>query len=133
MRYNKDMLIVGILSWWYTVGWRQRVIRLREGFNGAADYFSLDLLIRTLFSPFRQISVGKVDGALGVRLRALVDRIISRCIGAMIRLFMIVMGSISLLGYILFSTSMLVIWAIIPIAPVIGVVLFVVGWIPWKL
>lgn len=127
------MVIVGILSWWYTVGWRQRITRLREGFDGAADYFSLDLLIQTLFSPFRQISVGRVDGPMEVRLRALVDRIISRCIGAMIRLSMIVMGSITLLGYILLSTSMLIIWAIVPIAPIIGVVLFVAGWIPWKL
>lgn len=127
------MLIVGILSWWYTVGWQQRITRLREGFSGAADYFSLDLLLRTLFSPFRQISVGKVDGPLGVRLQALVDRILSRCIGAMIRLFMVIVGSISLLGYLIFGGGMLIVWALIPIAPLVGFLLFVLGWVPWKL
>jgi hypothetical protein len=127
------MLIVGILSWWYTVGWQQRIVKLREGFNGAADYFSLDLLLRTLFSPFRQISVGRVDGPLGVRLQALVDRILSRCIGAMIRLFMIIVGTLSLLAYLLLGGIMLVVWAAIPFLPVVGFLLFVVDWVPWKL
>jgi hypothetical protein len=127
------MLIVGILSWWYTVGWQQRIVKLREGFSGAADYFSLDLLLRTLFSPFRQISVGRVDGSLGVRLQAFIDRILSRCIGALIRLFMIVVGSFSLLVYLLFGCVMLAAWAIVPIAPIVGFFLWIVGWVPWKL
>jgi len=127
------MLIVGLLSWWYTAGWRQRVTRLHEKFDETADYFSLDLLVRTLFSPFRQISVGKVNGPLGVKLRALIDRIISRCIGAMIRIVMLVIGSLSLVAYMVIGGAMLIIWAVIPLFPILGIILFASGWIPWKL
>ena len=127
------MLIVGLLSWWYTVGWRQRAARLHEKFDETADYFSLDLLIRTLFSPFRQISAGRVNGPLGVRLRALVDRIISRCIGAMIRIFMLVVGSLYLTGCMLLGGLMLAVWALIPLLPVLGIILFAIGWMPWRI
>ena len=127
------MFIVGLLGWWYGRGWAQRVSRLREKLLNTLDYFSIDLLLRTFFSPFRQISAGKVRGPLGVQMRALLDRIISRVIGAMIRLTMIIIGSVFIVLYALFGVLMVVLWGAIPIAPIIGIVLFMSGWIPWSL
>ena len=49
------------------------------------DYFSIDLLVRTWFAPFRQISAGAVDGPIGVQIRAFFDRLISRTIGGIVR------------------------------------------------
>ncbi|MET0979649.1 MAG: hypothetical protein ABWX90_00140, partial [Candidatus Saccharimonadales bacterium] len=60
------MFVIGTLSWWYGAGWRQRLAMLRERLANTIDYFSIDLLARTLFSPFRQISAGKVNGPIGV-------------------------------------------------------------------
>lgn len=82
------MFIVGLLSWWYGAGWVAEAKRVRERIASTADYFSIDLLVKTLFSPFRQISAGKVNGPLGVKWRAFVDRLISRCIGALIERFL---------------------------------------------
>jgi hypothetical protein len=125
------MLIVGILSWWYGEGWKQRVVMQREKLASTMDYFSIDLLLRTFFSPFRQISAGKVNGPLGVQLRAFSDRLISRMIGAMVRLFMIIIGMLAILLYIVIGAAWLIIWAFVPFLPVIGLVLFLAGWMPW--
>ena len=125
------MLIVGILSWWYGEGWKQRVVMQREKLASTMDYFSIDLLLRTFFSPFRQISAGKVEGPLGVQMRAFFDRLISRVIGAMIRLFMIIIGTLAILMYIVIGAIWLIIWAFVPFLPIIGFVLFVSGWMPW--
>jgi hypothetical protein len=125
------MFIVGILGWWYGRGWSQRITHLRERLMSTLDYFSIDLLLRTFFSPFRQISAGKVRGPLGVQLQAFFDRLISRVIGAMVRLTMIIVGSIAIILYVLVGGLLLVLWGIIPFLPVIGIILFVMGWMPW--
>jgi hypothetical protein len=127
------MFIVGILSWWYGSGWRQRAARLGERLAGTMDYFSIDLLLKTLFSPFRQISAGKVQGPLGVQMRAFLDRLISRIIGALIRFTMIIVGSLAILLRIIIGAVGLVLWAVVPLLPIAGVVLFLTGWIPWSL
>jgi hypothetical protein len=127
------MFILGILSWWYGAGWRQRVTMLREKIASTMDYFSIDLLAKTLFSPFRQISAGKVQGPLGVQMRAFADRIISRVIGGMIRSFMIIIGIAAILLYSIIGGVFVILWAAVPLLPLLGIVLFASGWVPWNL
>lgn len=124
------MLIVGFLSWWYGAGWRQRVRIVSERILATADYFSIDLLLSTLFAPFRQISAGSVDGPVGLRWRAFVDRLISRCIGAVMRLFLILLGSICLVIVTLIGGLILVFWGIVPLLPVVGIFMAMIGWAP---
>lgn len=133
MRYNEVMVLLGLLSWWYTTGWKQQAIGLREKIASTMDFFSIDLLLRTLFSPFRQISAGRVDGSLSVQMHAFFDRLISRLIGGMVRSFMIVFGSIAIALHAITGVALLVAWAFIPLLPVVGVILMSSGWIPWTL
>ena len=127
------MFVVGILSWWYGAGWRQRFVMLKDRLANTMDYFSIDLLARTLFSPFRQISAGKVNGPLGVKMQAFFDRLVSRVIGAMVRFTMIIIGSCAILIHSLVGAVTLVIWAAVPFMPLVGVMLFISGWVPWSL
>lgn len=127
------MFIIGMLSWWYGAGWRQRVTILRERLANTIDYFSIDLLAKTLFAPFRQISAGKVNGPLGVKMHAFFDRILSRFIGMMIRSTMIVMGTCVIVMHCLLGAITVIVWAFVPILPLIGVLLFISGWVPWTL
>jgi len=127
------MFIAGMLSWWYGQGWRQRFLRLGEKLASTMDYFSIDLLLRTFFSPFRQISAGKVRGPLGVQMRAFFDRLISRVIGAMIRFVMIIIGSMTIAIHAIVGLVGIVVWGLVPVIPVIGIILFITGWMPWNL
>ncbi len=124
------MLIVGLFSWWYGAGWKQYAFLVRERLAQDMDYFSIGLLLQTLFSPFRQISAGQVNGSLAVRWRAFVDRLVSRCIGAIIRLGLIIIGFMWITAVTIFGGVSLIIWAFIPILPIVGLVLAMIGWTP---
>lgn len=105
--------------------------RVLERLAATADFFSIGLLLRTLFSPFRQISAGRVRGPLGVQLHAFFDRLISRLIGAMVRTAMIFTGGF-VLGFHAFIGALAVIgWLLVPLVPLAGIVLASGGWMPW--
>ena len=127
------MFIIGMLSWWYGAGWRQRVVILRERLAKTVDYFSIDLLAKTLFAPFRQISAGRVNGPLGVKMQAFFDRLISRMIGMMIRSTMIVMGVGTIIIHSVLGLITVIMWAPIPLLPLVGVLMMLSGWVPWNL
>ena len=65
-----SMIVVGFFAWWYGAGWWQRITMVWGKLVSVFDYFSIDLLVRTWFAPFRQISAGAVDGPIGVQIRA---------------------------------------------------------------
>lgn len=127
------MFIVGLFSWWYSAGWLRCVVGVRDSLLSTYDYFSLDLLLRTLFSPFRQISAGKVRGPIGVQLRALLDNLISRTIGAIVRSIVIVVGSVTLCISSLLGFVKILLWPFIPLLPLILAVVAASGWIPWMI
>lgn len=127
------MFIVGILSWWYTAGWRQQFVNVQARLSRTLDYFSIDLLLRTFFSPFRQISAGRVTGSLDVQVRAFFDRLVSRLIGAMVRGAIIVLGTLWIICSTLISGSLAVLWLVVPLLPIAGVVVAMIGWVPWHL
>lgn len=121
------MLFMSLFQWWYGDGWRQRAVAVNARLDSVMDYFSMGLLVKTLFSPFRQISAGKVDGPLGVQLRALADRLISRMIGGMIRTVLLLVGAIAIALQAVFGVVVLVGWLFVPALPVVGLVLMIIG------
>lgn len=125
-----DMVIVWALSWWYGPGWKARVLGMRERLAASYDYFSINLLAKTLFAPFRQISAGSVNGPIGVKLRAFVDQLISRLIGAVVRTIFILVGSVWLLLQVILGSIFVILWAFVPLLPFIGFVATLAGWVP---
>lgn len=127
------MFIVGMLSWWYGAGWKRCVASVGDSLLGIYDYYSIDLLIKTLFAPFRQVSAGKVNGPLGVQFRAVLDKLISRVIGAIMRSIVIVIGSVALLLSTVIGILRIVLWPFVPLVPAVAVVLAMSGWVPWTI
>jgi hypothetical protein len=103
---------------------------IAERLAKAYDFFSLDILIKTLFAPFRQISAGQVRGSLDVQIRAFFDRLLSRCIGALVRSIMLVIGSLWTLILAIAGLIEGVLWLFVPLLPIIGAVMFAIGWVP---
>lgn len=116
---------MAFVRWWYGVGWTDQFDSARLYVRKINDFFSVSLLFRSLFQPFRQISAGSVRGGLDVQLRAWFDRLISRVIGAIVRLFMIFAGLGWLLIVVCWLAIWLVIWPFVPLLPAIG--MFVAG------
>ncbi len=119
------MLFISFFKWWYSDGWRQRARLMMIKLEGVIDYFSIDLLLKTLFQPFRQDSTGKVDGSLDRKLRAFADNLISRVLGAIIRLVILLFGLVAIAFNTVVAIGALVVWAIVPVLPVVGIILMV--------
>ena len=80
-----------------------RIRITKERLAASADYFSIGLLITTLFAPFRQISASRVDGPIADRMRAFADRLISRLVGSIVRLAMVFSGAVVMFLQIVFG------------------------------
>lgn len=124
------MFLVGLLSWWYGRGWQQRVDLVWEGLKRTGAAFSVGQLLQTLFAPFRQISAGTPGGSFAQQMRALFDQTISRFVGFMVRTITIVAGSITLLLRTVIGGITIIGWPLVPLLPFVGLVLFVIGWVP---
>jgi len=124
------MFLVGIISWWYGSGWKGQLRRIRDRLAATASFFSIGQLFSTLFSPFRQISVGSTGGPIAVQLRAFFDKTLSRVIGAIVRLSTILAGTIIMIVQLVVEVFVLVVWLILPLFPVVGIIMFIIGWAP---
>lgn len=122
------LLVTELLRWWYGDGWRKHAQLVANRLDGTMDYFSVDLLLKTLFAPFRQISAGGVDGPIGVQIRAMVDKLFSRVIGAVVRLLLLLVGGVTIGLQVIFGAVILLGWALLPLAPIVGIILAVTGW-----
>lgn len=127
------MLIMSLVSWWYGPGWKKVGAILVERAVIAEDYFSIDLLLKTLFSPFRQISAdtGR-GGTMGDRLRAALDKLFSRLIGVVVRIIIITAGSTWLMINLIVDIGILLIWPVLPFLPVFGLIFSLSGFAPWS-
>ena len=118
-----------MLIWWYAHGWLVFVRKIGDAFSNVADFFSIGSLARTLFKPFRQISAETAgEGAsLELKFHMFVDRLISRVVGFVLRLILILAGLIIITIGGAVGLILIILWPFVPLLPVAGVVLTVMG------
>ena len=127
------MFLVGLLSWWYGRGWVGQLARVSARLKATFDFFSVGQLLATLFSPFRQISAGYAGDTFGAAIRGMLDKLLSRIIGAIIRFFTIIAGLIFMTLQIVYEAVVMILWWFVPLLPIVGLVLLAIGWVPiWK-
>ena len=127
------MVIISLLSWWYSEGWLEQISLTKRSFIKLADKFSIGMLLRTLFAPFRQISVGEQAGKTASLASVIADKLISRLVGSVMRLVMVFVGALALIIYAVISVLRLAGWPLLPLAPVLGLILMVSVGAPWKI
>ena len=121
------MFLVGIFQWWYGSGWLRHLRRSYVGILRTADFFSIGLLLKTLFNPFKQISASNVQGGFPVQLSAFFDRLFSRVVGGVIRTLTIVVGLFAILLRTLWTAVSMLLWTVLPLTPIVGVLLWLSG------
>jgi hypothetical protein len=124
------MMLQALFSWWYGAGWADLGRRVGQRIDSSLAFFSVGLLARTLFDPFRQIDAGTVRGPIGLQFRAWVDRTFSRFVGFFVRSTMILFGLVvaAMLGVV--GIIQLLLWPLVPFLPIVGLGLMLVGWTP---
>lgn len=95
--------------------------------QGVLGFFSVGLLLGSLFAPYHQISAGRAPGNIQAELQAFGDRLFSRVIGAVVRLMLIFTGLAVALLVAILGLILIVAWPLLPIAPLLGVFLMQAG------
>ena len=122
---------MGMLSWWYGRGWVSQWRRMGGRFVSTLEFFSVGSLLKTLFAPFRQISAVSGPGnSLGDSFRGGVDRLISRIIGSMVRSATILFGVIAIALQAAYTAVIMIMWWLVPLAPIVGAILYATEWVP---
>lgn len=92
-----------------------------------ADFFSIGLLFRTLFNPFKQISAGSTHGSMPAQLSAFFDRLFSRVFGGFMRTLIIIVGIVAIVCRLVWTVFSVILWTLLPIMPIGGIVLWLTG------
>jgi hypothetical protein len=123
------MLAVSFLQWWYSRGWVIYLQGFRAKMRNMADFFSIGLLLRTLFQPFRQISANETGerGGLEGALVAFFDRLLSRFIGFIVRVCIIIAGIITMAVQLVLGLSLALLWPCVPLLPFAGIIISTMG------
>lgn len=123
------MAITEMIIWWYSSGWKVFIRKLRISLSNLTDFFSMSSLIRTLFKPFRQISAETASdhASLDIKFHMFLDRLISRAVGFFSRLTLLLAGIIIIIFGGVISLILIVLWPLIPLLPIAGIVLTVIG------
>lgn len=105
------------LLWHYTKGLKFYISRWLSYFDWINHYFSVPLLIKTLFAPWKRLIV--VDRSPGFNLQKIMEKftfnIISRGIGAIVRFSLFWVGLILIIFVYIAGILGLLIWLIIPV------------------
>src|SRR5260221_12930004 len=92
------MLLVAFVQWWYGPGWRNASSRLLTRIRETFLTFSVPILLRTMFQPWRRI-ITYPGASIGDRMRAVLDNVVSRAVGFTVRLFALTAAAVLLTLY----------------------------------
>ena len=121
--YNTLMLLVAFIHWWYGPGWRDTAGRLTTRIQETYLTFSVPVLLKTLGQPWKRI-VTLPGRSIGEKARAIIDNLISRVVGLIVRLCALAAASIIISVYLLIGATLLILW---PAIPLLGPILIVGG------
>lgn len=111
------MLAFDFLAWWYGTGWIGTFKATQRRLAGLSQMFSIQILLRTLFSPWRRI-ITYPGASLEARVRALLDNLVSRCIGFVVRFFVLLTAAISFVFLAIAGLVEFIVWPFVPVAAI---------------
>jgi hypothetical protein len=116
------MLGISFFKWWYGKGWSQVISSTKRRLRKLSETFSIKTLLITLFAPWRRI-ITYPGASIKAHMQALVDNIVSRVIGFLIRICVLIAAAIVLFFTLIFSVVEFIVWPLIPLATVSGIVI----------
>ena len=115
------MFLSDILGWWYGAGFKDLIARFKVVFEGTADFFSIDILAKSLFQPFRQtLTDVRYKRTLGQKIG---DAIVSRSVGFITRFFIILIGALLMILELMAFGLVLLLWPFVPFLPVVFILM----------
>jgi len=107
--------MAAFFKWWYGAGWKLVWKRLGERVHSVASAFSVTLLIRTLFSPWRRVVAARGRG-FDAAVHAAIDNAVGRFIGFSVRCVVLVAAALSTVFISIIGIIILVVWPFLPLS-----------------
>jgi hypothetical protein len=111
--YNNLMLVLSWFAWWYGRGWAMAMGGVGHVLGMIGDSFSVPILIRTLFEPWKRI-VSMPGASLEAKMQAFGDNIVSRVVGFSVRMTVLTTAGLLATSVIVLGSAWIVLWPLIP-------------------
>ena len=121
------MLAQGLISWWYVDGYKLFAGTLWTKIGDTVDLFSIGSLIKTLFAPYRQIAANETGVSFDDKILAFIDRLVSRFVGGVVRLGIVLIGIVIILLQSIGSLLAILVWPLLPFVPLLLIMLTCFG------
>ncbi|HKR82042.1 MAG TPA: hypothetical protein VJR27_03500 [Candidatus Saccharimonadales bacterium] len=106
-------MIFELFRWWYGAGWQKMIHNITVGPVSVERNFSVAILLETLFAPWKRMIT--VSGkALDARIQAMLDNLVSRCVGFFVRLFVLIAAALSIAGTFVAAVAVAAAWPLVP-------------------
>ena len=122
------MGFVIFFRWWYSAGWTNSFMAISQRVRLLAQELSMGILLRTIFEPWKQITLySGPNASLDTKIHVALDNIFSRVFGFIIRSGVLIMGAVGCVLLFIAGMLLAIIWPIVPVLPVVFVILAVRG------
>jgi hypothetical protein len=115
------MLFIEFFQWWYGSGWAQAAKGAVSLIRKVELSFSIGVLLRTLFSPWKMI-VTNPGRSLDAKMRAMIDNLISRTVGFFVRIFSLLAAIVMMSIAAVIGLVVAVTWPLIPVLIIISAI-----------
>jgi len=111
------VMFLELTLWWYSKGWLKAFNTALKWVNKVQMEFSVPVLLGTLFSPWKQI-VSLPGKSLDDKFRAMIDNLVSRFIGFIVRLLVLLAALVLMALAAAAGLVMVAAWPFAPLAVV---------------
>lgn len=112
------MLAFSWFIWWYGRGWLQAVEQIRNLLISISRQFSVSILLRTLFAPWKRI-ITYPGASLDAKIHAFVDNLVSRAIGLVVRSLVLLTAFLLEAAALCLGMIYAIIWPLLPFTVVV--------------
>lgn len=108
-------MLFELLRWWYAAGWISALRNIIDWPSNVQRHFSMPILLRTLFAPWRRI-VSPPGHSFDAKVRAALDNLISRIIGSIVRLMVLLAAAILMVISFSLAVATVILWPLLPLS-----------------
>lgn len=113
--FREMPIFLAFFYWWFSVVPKKIIYIGSKSLKRAFEFFSISLLLKSLFSPWKRDETDTSNMSLDDRLRVLMMNVVSRLVGAVVRLGTIFVGLIIIIATFLATLLGVLIFIFIPV------------------
>jgi len=108
------LMVLEFFVWWYSTGWLETLHRILARITAVWRMFSVPILVRTLFSPWRRI-MSSPGRSVNQLFSSMIDNTVSRLVGFVVRLFVLIAAFFVTLVAGIIGLTAVVLWPLLPL------------------